>query len=333
MMLKLHASQAKWQAADDFLRPAPSSLTGRSGGRWQALLALLLWGWLAFQPSAQAQDLEPRRWTHLPTGLHILGIGVGYTEGDIFLDPLLEIEDASYELANVAVGYVHSFGMFGKSARVDVQLPFANGRWAGLLSGEPASTRRRGMADPRVRLSVLLYGGPAQDRQEFATGEKSDTVVGAALSIRPPLGEYFPDLLINLGQNRWIFRPQLGVTHTRGRWTYEVTGSVFLYTDNDDFRSGNELKNDPLWALQGHAIYTFRPGLWASVSTAYGDGADAFVNGVDRNLKTQNWLLSLALGLPINRQQGVKLAWIRSRTQEFNGIDSDSLLVAWQHVF
>jgi hypothetical protein len=118
----------------------------------------------------------------------------------------------------------------------------------------------------------------------------------------------------------------------RGKWTYELTGSVFLYTDNDDF-DGNELENDPLWALQGHVIYTFRPGLWASVSTAYGDGADVFINGGARNLKTQNWLMSLAVGLPINRQQGVKVAWLSSRTQEFNGSDSDSLLVAWQYIF
>ena len=308
-------------------RPGVRRRSRCSPGRLFAMTLVLL-----LCEATHAQDLEPRRWTHLPTGLHILGLGAGYTEGDIFLDPVLEIEDASFELATAAVGYVHSFGLFGKTARVDLQLPFANGRWAGLLSGEPASTRRDGMADPRLRLSVLLYGGPAQTREEFATGEKSDTLVGAALSVRAPLGEYFPERLINLGQNRWIFRPQLGVTHMRGKWTYELTGSVFLYTDNDDF-DGNELENDPLWALQGHVIYTFRPGLWASVSTAYGDGADVFINGGARNLKTQNWLMSLAVGLPINRQQGVKGAWLSSRTQEFNGSDSDSLLVAWQYIF
>jgi hypothetical protein len=44
---------------------------------------------------AQAQDLEPRRWSHLPTGLNVIGIGTGWTDGDILFDPVLLIEDAT----------------------------------------------------------------------------------------------------------------------------------------------------------------------------------------------------------------------------------------------
>ena len=30
-----------------------------------------------------AQDIEPRRWTQMPTGLNFIGIGAHYTQGDI----------------------------------------------------------------------------------------------------------------------------------------------------------------------------------------------------------------------------------------------------------
>ncbi|MCJ7538158.1 MAG: hypothetical protein MUO88_00710 [Desulfobacterales bacterium] len=40
-----------------------------------------------------AQELEPRRWSHLPTGTNFAGGGYSYTEADIFLDPVLRIEN------------------------------------------------------------------------------------------------------------------------------------------------------------------------------------------------------------------------------------------------
>jgi len=295
--------------------------------RWLVLLFLVACS------SAQAQDLEPRRWGQLPTGLNVIGVGVSHTNGDVFLDPVLEIEEATMSVSAAGLVYLRTFSLFGRSARVDTLLPVASGRWEGLLQGVPASVRREGPGDPRLRLSVLLYGGEAQTPAEFAATPRSDTVVGAAVSLVAPWGEYYPDRLINLGENRWILRPQLGVTHTRNQWTYELTGSVFIYGDNEDFRSGNELSNDPLWALQAHAIYNFRPGLWTSLSTGYGAGAEPSINGVEKDIRTANWLTSIAVGIPINRQQGIKIAWLRWRTQEDNGIDRDDIAVAWQYAF
>lgn len=281
---------------------------------------------------SHAQDLEPRRWTHLPTGINFAGVGVGYTSGEIVLDPVLEIEDAGVDLYAVGASYVRSFGLFGKSARFDVSVPWVDGNWQGLLRGEPASVRRIGLKDPRFRLSVLLAGAPALDPAEFAASSRSNTVVGAAISVSVPLGEYVGDKLINLGDNRWIIRPQIGVTHTRGRWTYELTGSVFLFTDNDDFQ-GRRLENDPLWAIQGHVIHTFRPGLWVSLSSGYGDGAEPTIDDVPRPQVSRNWLYALAGGLPISRTEGINVSLVRTETRYFTGADLTTFLVSYSRMF
>lgn len=280
-----------------------------------------------------AQDTEPRRWAQMPTGVNFIGFGTSYTEGDIFLDPVILAEDVTFRVAGAGLGYVRSFGLFGKSARVDVNVPYASGRWEGFVDGVYTSVRRRGFRDPRIRLSVLLYGGPAESPAEFAKSEKSNTVVGAAVSIKLPWGHYHDDLLINLGQNRWIIRPQLGVTHTRDKWTYELTGSVFIFGDNDEFWGGNKLESDPLYALQGHLIYTFRPGLWASLSTAYGSGLQATINGLPKDNKSANWVTALGVGFPLSRTQGLKFSWFRFRSQADTGSDSDSLIVGWSMMF
>ena len=84
-----------------------------------------------------------------------------------------------------------------------------------------------------------------------------------------PTGEYRSDRLINLGANRWVIRPEIGVLHQRRQWQFELTGSVFIFGDNDEFWRGTDREQEPLWFAQCHAIYTFRPGLWASLSGGY----------------------------------------------------------------
>ncbi len=298
---------------------------------WRCLAVLLFL--LGLAPRVNAQDTEPRRWTQMPTGLNFLSIVATYEDGEIFLDPVLLAKDVKYELAGVGLAYIRSFGLFGKSARFDATVPYASGRWEGLVDGELVSIRRRGFGDPRLRLSMLLYGGPAETPAEFAKSEKANTVVGAAVALTMPYGHYLEDKLINLGGNRWIVRPQLGVTHTRGKWTMELTGSVFIYSDNNEFLESNNLEADPLYAMQGHLIYTFRPGLWTSVSTAYGWGAEAAINGTVLDNPTGNWLTALSVGLPISRTQGIKLTWLRARTQKDTGRDFDSLILAYSLMF
>lgn len=291
-------------------------------------LLALCWASVSF-----AQDTEPRRWAQIPTGVNFLGIGYNYSDGDIFFDPLLLIEDGVFKLHGVGVSYIRTLAFMGKSARVDFTLPYKAGRWEGLLDGEFVSVRRRGPGDARARFSVLLYGGPAETMQEFAKSEKSNTVVGAALAVTMPTGDYNSGRLINLGANRWVIRPQMGVTHSRGKWTGEVTGSFYFYADNNHFWQETKLETDPLFAIQAHLIYSFRPGLWASVSTAYGWGGEATVNGDAKNNPSGNWLTALSFGFPINRKQGIKIAWIRGRTQKPTGADVDSLILGYSLMF
>jgi len=293
------------------------------------LLALMF----CWSGQLSAQDLEPRRWTQMPTGLNFAGIGIGHTEGDILFDPVLLVEEATFDMEAVGLVYVRSFGVLGKSARVDFSLPYRAGRWEGTVDGEFVHFRRRGLADPRIRFSMLLYGGPAETPEEFAKSKKSNTVVGAAVAVMMPLGEYSSERLINLGSNRWVVRPQLGVTHTRGKWTGELTGSVFLYGDNNEFWMDTKLESDPLWALQAHLIYSFKPGLWASLSTAYGTGGQAKVDSVAKNNLSGNWLSALSFGIPIDRRQGVNITLLTGRTQKSTGVDVNSLILGYSLMF
>jgi hypothetical protein len=275
-----------------------------------------------------AQELEPRRWSHLPSGKNFVGGGYVYTNADIFFDPVLRIEDAEMEMHTWAFKYIHTFELLEKSARIDFTQAYQEGRWSGLLNGAPASITRSGLSDSALRFAINLYGAPPLEGKEFATYRAKvdvETIVGAALVVHLPTGDYMSDKLINLGTNRFTFRPQLGVVHNRGKWSFEITGAVWLYTDNNDFYNGRKLEQDPYFTSQIHLVYTIRPGLWASASAGYGYGGKSTLDGVEKNDRRENLAWALSAGCPITRQFGVKFVYLSSRTQKSIGQDTDSI--------
>ncbi len=279
-----------------------------------------------------AQDLEPRRWTPLPLGTNVAGAGYAHTTGDVDFDPVLQLEDVTVDVDTWFLSHVNSFSLAGKLARFDVLLPWQKARWEGLHMGVPAEADRTGFADPRFRLSVNLLGAPdagAEDLGKYMASHPINTVVGAALSVSVPLGEYYSDKLLNLGENRYTIRPQIGVVHTRGPWSYELTGSAFLFTDDNDFFNGKTREQDPIYAMQAHVVRMFKPGLWASLSAGYGKGGSSTIDGVKKNDERANFLSALSVGVPLSRTQGIKVAYIRARSRESVGSDTDSVAVGW----
>ena len=283
-----------------------------------------------------AQELQPRRWGHLPMGANFAGAAYSYTEADIFFDPILRLDDVEMEGHTWAARYIRTFELLERSARVDFVQAIQRGRWTGLVNGVPAATKRTGLSDSIVRFAINLYGGPPLEGKEFAAHRAKtevETIVGAALAVHLPTGEYMDDRLINLGTNRFTFRPQLGIVHNRGPWSMEVTGAAWVYTDNDKFFNGNKLENDPLYTIQAHLIYNLRPGLWGAASVAYGYGAESSLNGEAQGDRRGNLVWALGLGYPITQRFGVNIRYVGTRSQESVGQDSDqvvvSLAVSW----
>lgn len=299
---------------------------------FRAVLSLIIsLGYCGF---LQAQDLEPRRWAHLPDGINVLGVGMAGLSGDILFDPVLNIEDASFDIYSLGLGYVRSFGLGGKTARIDVVAPLAMGRWEGLLDGVQTSVRRKGLVDPWVRFSINLYGAPAlkgEEYKQYRARHQTYTTVGAAISVYMPLGQYSQEYLINLGKNRWTFRPQLGVLHQRDKWQFELTTSVFLHGNNNEFWKDTRLKQDPTWFVQSHAIYSFNQTWWGSISAGFVHGGRSHINGNPKSDDSRTSLMALSFGTSISRNQSLKFTYLRTRTNISVGIDSDNFLLGWSY--
>ena len=296
----------------------------------RAAICLLLWA--SHVASVVAQDIEPRRWSQFPTGSRFSGIGYMYTSGDVEFDPVLRIDEAKADTHTVALSYIQYFSLFAQTARFDLQLPLHNSEWDGLVDGAPTSVGRNGPGDPHARLSFNFAGAPALNGKEFLAWRAAHPVgtsAGIALDVQLPLGRYDEDKLINLGQNRYVFLPQLGVLHTRGPWSFELTGSAYYFGKNDEFYGDNTLEQDPLYALQTHAVRSFSTGWWFSTGVAYGWGGRSQISGVRKDDSKRNLLYGASFGMPLGRKLSARFGYIRGRPLEDVGTDSHNLFVTW----
>jgi hypothetical protein len=289
---------------------------------WAAAVLLLLC------VVARAQDLDPRSFSPAPVGTNIAVVSYGRTSGDVILDPTLPVTDASASFNTAALGYYHSFGLLGRQSSVAVGMPYVLGSGQALLNGVPAHLYRSGLGDLKVRWSYFLVGSPAVTRQEFKQHE-ARTVVGFDLGISVPVGQYDPNLLVNIGANRWAFRPEIGISRSLRSWLLEMDLASWFFLQNSDFFHGKVREQAPIGSVQAHVSYTFRPGLWLALDGTYYTGGRTHVNGVRGNDLQQNSRLGTTLALPMTRSQSLKLSYSKGAVTRVGG-NFTSIAVTYQ---
>ena len=278
---------------------------------------------------AQAQSIEPRAYSAAPTGMNFVIAGYAETQGGVAFDTSVPITDPDLKVRTVVVAYARTLDLWGRSGKFDVIAPASRLSGDALFRGEPVERNVDGLGDPLVRLSVILYGARAMTPAQFQA-YRQDLLVGVSLQVSVPLGQYDDTRLINLGSNRWSFKPEVGVSKTSGPWTVELKAATTFFTDNNDFLGGGSRTQKPLYSGQANVIYNFRPGLWASVDATYYTGGRTTLNGTLNNDLQKNWRLGATLAVPLTAQQSLKF-YASSGVSARTGNNFDLLGVAWQY--
>jgi hypothetical protein len=242
--------------------------------RMAATLALLL-----LPVCAAAQELTPGAYWPLPGGINILTFVNSVSWGAVDFEPALPVDDARAKIDTVAVAFTRTLAIAGRSANVGFQLPVIAGHLEGLYLGAPTVVDRFGIGDPRVSVAINLYGAPAMAPREFGS-YRMHTLVGASVTVAPPLGQYDNTKIINLGTNRWSVKSELGLAHGAGHWVVELMAGVWLFTDNTDFNVGHTRAQAPIGSAQAHLTYRFSNRMWLAGDANFYSGGRTSVDGV-----------------------------------------------------
>jgi hypothetical protein len=297
--------------------------------RLTTVLSVTLVCGLLTPPLAHAQDLEPRAYSASPVGANFLIATFSHSTGDIIFDPTLPLTDVQADVQGLAVGVGHSFNLFGHLGLAMAAVPYAFASVTGQVFEQQAATTRSGLADPRFKFSVNLRGNPAMSPREFA-GAGRRSIVGASVAVTAPASQNYNTKLINLGTNRWAFKPEVGASFPKGRWDLDAYVGAWFYTANSNFYPGTSLRTQsPVLAAQGHASYTIRARLWVAADGTWYRGGSSRVDDGEPSASLNGSRVGVTASLPIGGRYSLKVAytsglWARA------GANFKTITIGWQ---
>jgi len=302
---------------------------------WTRLLCVTILSG-ALLHSCRAQELAPRAYLITPLHSNAVTLSWAFYNGDIDYNGGLPISEAKGTYNVETFSYYHSLNFLGRSSNIVLAVPYGIGNFHGVL-GSDQDVYRSGLADSLLRFSVNLKGAPAMRVPEFVKW-KQKVLLGASLKVMAPTGQYNPTELVNWGANRWSFKPEFGYSQGWGKWVLDVYTGVWFFTTNPDFWSRNEYfpgtrsqKQNPIGSWEGHLIYDFRRGLWASIDGNFWLGGRTTVDGVQSPQTHQlNSRIGATMAVPVTRHQSLKVSFSDGAYTRYGG-DYRNVSVGWQY--
>jgi len=280
---------------------------------------------------ASAQEIEPRIYSNVPKDINFFALSYSYGSGNILSDPALPIEDFKAITHTPAITYVRTMGFLGKLWKFQITQPFTYMAGDVKISGKDTSGTKTGFTDTHLRLAVNLFGSPAIALNDFNRFQQS-TILGASLVVSVPLGQYDKTKRVNLGSNRWGFKPEVGFSHRIARWYLEAYAGVWFFTENQEFLETMTIGQKHIYTFQWHINYQFKAGPWVSLDGGHANGGRITIDDTRLEIFHQNFRLGGAITWSLNLQHSIKLI---AHTGVYTklGTDFDVITVAYQYLW
>ena len=306
---------------------------------WQSTYLRLVIGAAALLlcQTVAAQDLAPRAYVISPVHSNAVVVSYSFFTGNIDLAGGLPITESTATANIPSLSLFHSLNAFGRTANFTAALPYAEANFSAKVFNAQTNVYRSGLADSVWRFSVNLYGGPAMDGRQYLKW-KQKTLIGASLRISAPTGQYDSTKLINLGANRWGFKPEVGLSRRWGHWVVDAYCGAWFYTTNPKIFSENQYNSGilsqsqaPIAAFEGHLSYDVKPRLWISFDGNFWRGGVTSLNGVENPATEQrNSRLGATVSIPLNKHQAVKFSYNNGAYIKYGG-NFQNVSAGWQY--
>lgn len=287
---------------------------------------------LAIAPLTSWAD-NARDWQNVPTDLNMLFGYYNLVDSNTPIDTSLPIDGLSLNADVYILRYARSFGIAGRSSAIQILQPYADTAASFDNARFFTGTKHNGgMGDTQVVLVHNIFGGPALSKEEFAKWTP-ETFLTGALTVTTPNGDYDKNRVINIGANRWAFKPELGFGTPIGPTWLEINTWVSLFGDNDNYQGNSKLEQKPLYAIEGHYSYTINRALWASLDGTYSRGGESKIDGVWQDNKQESSLLGASMGFMLSPQLGGMLAYTDTVTERSGSPDVNTWTLRMQYVW
>ena len=265
----------------------------------------------------QAQEIEARAYSNAPIGMNFVTAGIA------------QAKSGSYTLNTEAVSLTHVLDLAGQSGRLTITFPYAELSGVGRVGGQSINASAEGLSDPMIKASVNLYGAPALTNGQFLSYQQ-DLIIGASLAATIPWGKYNSSQMVNVGANRSLIQPGVGLSQAIGPWRLELAGMATIYTSNTNYMGSNTLSQNPVYSGETHAIYYFPNTAWISADATYFTGGQTYVNGIPASGTQENWRFGSTLSYPIDKQNSIRLSGSKG-VYSHTDTSYNAVGISWQY--
>ncbi len=276
-----------------------------------------------------AQELTPRLFWPSPKGTKVAVAGYSHVNGDVLLDPSIPLYEVDTRLNTGFFAYMQNFSLFGRTTNFLVELPYSWGITKGIVVNTPAERRLSGFNDLGITLAVNLLGAPSMSPSDFQwLRDNPRVILGTSIKVLFPTGQYMTDRLINLGANRWAFKPELGsLIPLWPKLLLEIEAGVWFFTKDNDYIMGIK-KQEPILSGEVHLVKRFKPGLWVSLEANYFWGGRQKIGENQLADLQRNSKIGATVAVPIPRRHSFKFGYSIGTVTEF-GTDFKQFLVTY----
>lgn len=287
---------------------------------------------LALLPGIGFAD-NARDWQNTPKDLNLVFGYYNRVDTNTPIDTTLPITGLSLNADLYLFRYARSFDVDGRNSAIQLIQPYADVSASFDNAQYFSGTKHNGgMGDTQVVFVHNIFGGPALSAEEFASW-KPETFLTGALWVTMPTGDYDKDRIINIGSNRWVFKPELAFGTPIGPTWLEVNTYVSLFGANKDYHGDSKLDQKPLYAIEGHYSYTINRALWVSLDATYNRGGESKIDGDWQDNKQENGLLGASLGFMLSPQFGGLIAYNDTVSERTGSPDVNTWTFRLQYVW
>ncbi len=162
----------------------------------------------------------------------------------------------------------------------------------------------------------------------FVNAPKQQFWVGFTPYVTVPLGQYDPKLPLNLGNNRWAFKPEIGIVKGIGPLYLDVIVNDEFYTKNTD---GSTVQ-DPLFGAEAHLSYDITKAWFVAADYYYSGGGEKRVAGVSQNDSQSTHTVGVSFFSMVGANNQLMIQW-NTNVSVKNGVMASTYGARWAYFF
>ncbi len=286
-------------------------------GEWIVLMVMIS----IFLISGMAlAETDPKDLVPIPAGTDVFLVYHRSISGtDMYQDGDKVSNNADFSCQLTMARYVHAFGVWGGTLQLNIIQPFGS---IDLELGE-LDDSNNDLGDTVLNASYYY---------PFVNEDKNKLFLGAAIYVIPPTGGYDSEKSVNLGSNRWAYRPGIFFAWEIDRLLIEGTGTIDFYSDNTDYSVDSLTEEkDPLYVAECHFSYNFTQSFYTSLSYRWSKGGETELEGIgSMNDETDTKEMMFTAAVTITPQTQLMLQYSTDLDVE-NGIKQDYVGVRWAY--